>query len=139
LVFERFFEIARAGLQFSEQSRVLHRNDGLVSKGAHQLDLPLGERLDPFPRETNRADHCALTQQRHRKHGAYPGRHRLGQRVVRVNPDVTDMHDPAFERNPPGDAVATGDKSSLAQGRPILGVRCTQRTRHITEDLALAY
>jgi hypothetical protein len=31
------------------------------------------------------------------------------------------MHDSTFERHPPGDAVATGDKGSLAQGHPKLG------------------
>ena len=55
-----------------------------------------------------------------------PGRHSLGMRVVRVSADVRDMHDPAFERHPTGDAVATGDNGSLAQGRPILGVRCKE-------------
>jgi hypothetical protein len=29
LVFERFFEVARARLQFAEQPRILHRNDRL--------------------------------------------------------------------------------------------------------------
>ena len=49
------------------------------------------------------------------------------------------MHDPAFERHPPGDAVATGDECSLALGRPILGLRCTDERRHVAVDLALAY
>ena len=62
-----------------------------------------------LPREINRAEHGPLAQQRHPKHGASPGRHSLGHRVVRVSADVLDMHDPAFERHPPGDAVATGD------------------------------
>src|SRR5215471_8423908 len=53
LVFERFFEIARAGLQFGEEPRVFDRDDRLVGKGAHQFDLPFGERLDPLPPETN--------------------------------------------------------------------------------------
>ena len=69
LVFERLFEIARAGLQFTEQPRVLHRDDRLVGKGAHQFDLPLGERLDPLPPESNRAEHSPLAQQRHSKGG----------------------------------------------------------------------
>ena len=34
-------------LQFTEQPRVLDRDDRLVGKGAHQFDLPLGERLAP--------------------------------------------------------------------------------------------
>ena len=62
-----------------------------------------------------------VAQQRHPKHGASPGRHSLGQRVVRVSEDVRDMHDLAFERHPPGDAVATGDNGSLAHDRPKLG------------------
>src|SRR6516165_3027810 len=52
---------------------------------------------------------------------------------------VRDMHDPAFERHSPGEGVATGDNGSLALDRPILGVRCTERTRHMAVDLALAY
>src|SRR5215469_4255986 len=43
LVFERFFEVARARLQFAEQPRVLDCDDRLVGEGPHQLDLPLGE------------------------------------------------------------------------------------------------
>jgi hypothetical protein len=49
------------------------------------------------------------------------------------------MHDPAFEQHPLGEGFATGDNRSLAQGRPILGLRCTERTRHKAVDLALAY
>src|SRR6516165_10122731 len=49
------------------------------------------------------------------------------------------MHDPASERHPPGDAVATRDKGSLAQDRPSLGLRYTPRTRHRAVGLALAY
>src|SRR6516164_7982726 len=60
-------------------------------------------------------------------------------RVVRVSADVRDMHDIAFERHPPGYAVSTGDNGSLALDRPILGVRCAERTRHKAVDLALAY
>src|SRR5215469_4420781 len=100
---------------------------------------PLGERLDPLPRETNRAEHGPLAQQRHPKDGTLPGCHSLGQRVVRISANVRDMHDPAFERHPSVDAVATGDNGSLAQDRPMLGLRCSHRTRHIAMDLALAY
>ena len=143
LVFEQFFEVARAGLQFAEQPRVLHRDDRLIGKGADQFDLPLGERLNPLPVEINRADHGPLAQQRHSEDGSVPGRHDLGQRVVRISEDVRNMHDFAFESHPPGDAVATGDNGSLAQGRPMLGAGSRQGGRHITGhiavDLALAY
>ena len=50
------------------------------------------------------------------------------------------MHDPAFERDPPGDGFATGENGSLAQGGPKLGIRCNRLVaRHIAVDLALAY
>src|SRR5437868_14109814 len=39
LVFERYFEIARAVVQVVEQLRVLDRDHRLVGKGAHQLKL----------------------------------------------------------------------------------------------------
>ena len=93
----------------------------------------------PFPREIDRAEHGPLAQQRHPKDGTLPGRHSLGQRVVRVGADVRDMHNPAFERHSPGHAVATGDNGSLAQGRPMLGVQCRGRTHHKAVDLANAY
>ena len=80
------------------------------AKVRDQFDLPLGERLDPLPREINRADHGSPS----RSSGTpsmvrRPARRSLGRRVVRVGEDVRDMHDLAFERHPPGDAVATGD------------------------------
>ena len=48
--------LLRALTQFTEQSCILHRDDSLVGKGAHQFDLPLGERLDPVPPQHDRAD-----------------------------------------------------------------------------------
>ena len=47
------------------------------------------------------------------------------------------MHNPAFERHPPGEGFATGDNGSLAQGRPKLGDQC--RGRHKAVDLTLPY
>ena len=135
---ERFFEVARAGLQFTEQPRVLDRDHRLVGKGAHQFDLPLGVRLDPLPVKVDHADWLTVAQQWHPKHGTSPGRRSLGeQHVVRVGGEVRDMHDPAFERHPSGDAVATGDNGSLAQDRPILGLYSV--VGHSAVDLALAY
>jgi hypothetical protein len=123
--------------QFAEQPRVLHRDYCLSGEGAHQFDLPLGVWLHAIPRETNRADHGSLAQQWHSKVCTYPGCHGLGHRVVRVREYILDMHDPAFERHPPGHAVATGDNPSLLQDRPIFGFRSGDR--HIAVDLALAY
>jgi len=62
LVFERFFEVARAGLQFAEKPRVLNRDDRLVGKGAHQLDLPFGERLNSPTGQRDDTDRLTLAQ-----------------------------------------------------------------------------
>src|ERR1700757_3139149 len=42
---------------------VFDRDDGLVGKGADQLDLPLGKRLDPLPTNPDDPDRLALAQQ----------------------------------------------------------------------------
>ena len=65
----------------------------------------------------NRADHATLVQQRHPEYGSSPSCYNLGPRELWVSEDVRDMHDSAFERRPPDDAVATGDNSSLAKLR----------------------
>ena len=136
---DRAGQLRSTVLQFAEQARVLDRDDRLVGKGAHQFDLPLGERFDPLPGKRDNADWLAVAQERHPKGGTSRGRHNLGHRQIRVSAEVRDMHDFAFERYPPGDAVATGDNGSLAYPRPILGVRCHIGARHIAVDLALAY
>ena len=134
---DRAGQLVRPLLQFAEQPRILDRDHRLIGEGAHQFDLPLAEQLDPFPRETNRADHGPFAQQRHPKNGTSPGRHSLGPGVVRVGQDVRDMHHSAFEQHPPGEGFTTGDNCSLAPDRPILGVQC--KGRYIAVDLALAY
>ena len=42
--------------QFGQQPRILDSDDRLVGKGAHQLDLPLCERLDPQAHQHNDPD-----------------------------------------------------------------------------------
>jgi hypothetical protein len=43
-----------------QEAGVFDRDDRLVGKGADQLDLSLGERLDPRAREADGADHHTL-------------------------------------------------------------------------------
>jgi hypothetical protein len=76
LVFDALAEFAVARgqfvgalLQFAEQPRILDRDHRLIGKGAHQLDLPLAERLDPPPIKRDNADWLAVAQQRHPKGG----------------------------------------------------------------------
>src|SRR5262250_2444839 len=92
-------EVARAGLQFAEQPRILHRDDRLVGKGANQFDLPFGERLDPLPRQREHTNRLTLAQQRHAQRcPRLPEFSRLWQRVFRVCGDVGDVADLTFER-----------------------------------------
>ena len=52
--------------QFGQQPRILDRDDRLVGKGAHQLDLPLGEWLRPAARARPSVPTTeTVTQQRH--------------------------------------------------------------------------
>jgi maltooligosyltrehalose synthase len=46
LVFERFFEIARALAQFVEEPRVFHRSDRLRREALQQRDLLVGKRAN---------------------------------------------------------------------------------------------
>ena len=126
---------------FTEQPRILDRDDCLVGKGSHQFDLPLGIWLHSFPRESNHTEHGPLAHERHPKSGTLPGRHNLGNRIVRVGADVRDMHNPTFERHTPDGAVATGDSCSLAHVRPILGLCRNPRlgARHSAVNLAIAH
>jgi hypothetical protein len=48
--------------RLGQEPRILHRDDRLVGKGAHQLDLPLGERLDPRAGEHDDTDRLAFAQ-----------------------------------------------------------------------------
>ncbi len=62
LVVERGLQILGALTQFAQQPGVLHRDHRLIGKGAHELDLPFGERLDPVAREHDDADRLTLAQ-----------------------------------------------------------------------------
>ena len=53
-----------------EQARVLDRDHGLVGEGPHQVDVGLGERLDPAAQQRDHADRLAVAQHRHREHRA---------------------------------------------------------------------
>jgi len=48
--------------QFGQQPRILDRDHRLVGEGAHQIDLPPSERLDPFARQHDDADRLTLAQ-----------------------------------------------------------------------------
>src|SRR3954447_7872510 len=92
LVFERFLKVVGAVLQFVEQPRVLDRDHRLVGKGAHQLNLPLGEGLHPLPGKVKDANWLALTQQWDAERGAhFAERDHTWHSVFAVRHQIGDM------------------------------------------------
>ncbi len=138
------FAVARrqfggALLQFAEQPRILDRDDRLVGKGAHQFDLPLGEQLDPLPREIDRADHGSFAQQRHPKVRLSPGRYSFGQSRSSGQRRCPRHARPCLRAPPARPCCRDRAQCSLAQLSPKTRASLHCRTRHIAVDLALAY
>jgi len=67
LIFQRFFEVARARVQLIEQPDILDRDNGLVGKRLEEIDLCLRKRCDPTTRYGDRPDRIAVLQDRHGK------------------------------------------------------------------------
>jgi len=65
LVFERFFEVARARVQFIEQPDILDRDDGLVGEGLQEIDLRLRKRRDVTALDVDCPDRDAVAQHWH--------------------------------------------------------------------------
>jgi hypothetical protein len=57
---------------FGNKPRVLDRDDCLVGKGADQLDLPLGKRLNPVAGKNEDSDWLSFAQQRDADHRPEP-------------------------------------------------------------------
>jgi hypothetical protein len=64
LVFERFLKFARAGLQFTEQPRIFHCNDGLRGEVLQQQDLFLSEWTDLLPVDADHPEQPIVLPQR---------------------------------------------------------------------------
>ena len=63
---------------FGDQPRVLDRDHRLISEGADEFDLPVGERFHPLAREHDDTDRFTFAQQRHAERGpllAQPDEH----------------------------------------------------------------
>ena len=116
LVFERLLEIVGALAQFVEQPRVLDRDDRLVGEGAHQLDLPLGERLDMVAGQAEGAGYLRAAQQRHADDAAdLVGCGDFAPPVGWVCRYIRKMHDPTFQHRPSRHGIATRDQRPLPQ------------------------
>ena len=64
LLLQRLAQIVGALAQLVEQPRVLDRDDGLLGKVLHQLDLLVGERAHLLPVNADRADQLVLLEHR---------------------------------------------------------------------------
>jgi hypothetical protein len=67
LVFERFFEVARARLQFTEQPRVLHRDHRLRREVLDEPDFLVAERPNFKPDSRDQPEQRIVFAQRHKK------------------------------------------------------------------------
>jgi len=90
--------------RFGQEPRILDCNDRLVGKGAHQLDLTLGERLHPLASERQHPDRFALSQERHAQRAAlFPNCNGVS-RIIRIGGHVINVDRPAFKGSPRGNA-----------------------------------
>src|SRR5262249_41044491 len=137
--------IARAGLQFTEQPRVLHRDDRLVGKGTHQLDLPLRERPNPLPSQIDDADRLALAQQWHAEQRSDFGERKCFRELVfRVCRDIDDLNWLALRYDSPGDVSRSGNdrvriqKIRLEAAGVGVALRCRPDRSYIAKHIAVA-
>ena len=116
-----------------EQPRVLDRDHGLVGEGLHQVDVGLGERLDPAAQQRDHADRLAIAQHRHRQHRAEAVTRlelaHVGVLGVDERNDVLDMQQPALEERTPADRRA-------AQRQLVLACRGRARSSAIARSLS---
>ena len=97
--------------QFGQQPRILDRDHRLVGEGAHQFDLPLGERLRSLACEPGNSNRLGPSQKGDAECRAdLPEAGRLRHSIVRVGADVHDMDNPALERSPAGNGAASGSE-----------------------------
>src|SRR5215472_3543946 len=130
--------------QFIEQPRVLDGDDSLVSKGLDELDLLLGERLDPLPRKAHDADRFGLAHQRYAEQGScLCNCQRLWNLIFLVRCEVGDLQCTTLKQHSPRHRVPSDDKSaSLEDGFLEVdsvrrGLGCGTHCRHITETIAI--
>src|SRR5262249_40019703 len=101
-------QLAGPRSQFTQQPRILHRDDSLIGEGLHQFDLLVGERLD-FELVEDDYAHDVIAP----KHGNAELRaDGIGVSqciaVFRIRLQIRNMNRPSLERDSPRDAVAVG-------------------------------
>src|SRR4029453_13828468 len=115
-------QLTSAGLQFLKQPDIFYSNDRLVSKGRHQLNLLIRERLDfgiPDGEDSHQvvashhwdAEHCTNSPQLRRSKGE-----------VWVGQDVGNINCLPLQRSPRGDAVTSwGDRVAVEEFYKLRG------------------
>jgi hypothetical protein len=115
-------------LELGEQPHVFDGDDGLVGERGHQVDLLVGEGLDPdFPQKED-AEECAFAQ--HRDPQRRPVADlplKFGHFVLGVGRHVRDVDRPALKSGPARDRPSPwrerGGEHDIpnARGRPVVG------------------
>ena len=129
LLLERLGQVAIPCLELPEQPHVFDGDHGLVGEGLYQLDLFVGEGLDPRPPDHDHSDDGRFPEHRHGEDCAdLVASLTRGPTVFGVRQDIRDVNGAAFENCPSGrglstwrDRVRLGDLKELwgrARNRP---------------------
>ena len=90
-------EVARLGLHLLEQTDIFDRDDGLVGKSLHQLNLPILERADVEPKKVDDAE-CFTFARKRDAEGCLEAHELLRLRpfVVRISKQIGYVYDVTF-------------------------------------------
>ena len=134
LLVQRLRQLSVSRLQLLEQPHVLDGDHRLVGEGPQQRNLLVGERLDLGASDPDRADGCALAQQRNAQEGAVaelPSEHAAFRKLLHLGLEIRHLDGlPIKHRAPVHRAANHGHSKPQRIGdRAMVG--------HQTEDVAV--
>ena len=125
LLLQGLAEIARCVLHLVEQPDILDRDHRLVGEGGDELDLLLGERLDPLARQHDHADRLRSRAATARRACVrWPASAvRFMQRVFGISHDIGNLNRAPFEHGAAGNRAAVDGQRVVGEEVDIgLGV-----------------
>src|SRR6266480_3850815 len=132
----------RALLLGFEQANVLDRNHCLVGEGGDQLDLPLGERINPGTCQKQNPDRSSLTQERNTERGAIVSdQYEAAQIILRISLNIEDVNRFCLKQSPADDCSSTRLYGYALQIpfvlQPLFGFACNSIARDQTVAASL--